>query len=474
MTSLTENIEQSITLNIHQRQIIQAPFSDRFYGVEHFFLVGGFGSGKTTADKFSIFDFIKRYQGHRVMAGIGGVTQTLLRKTLIADIIKTCKATNSKYHLDKQNNILTIGTIEFVLIALDQPDDIFAYNLSAFWGDELDELEQSKAIEGFRSVNERVRVQLPPITDSEKLHYPILQARIEELRALGMPMEEWAEDPEVKRLTPLSGRMPFSIWSTTAHGYRGTYQVIEELKRAGQKYVLIRGETKANPKATNFQRLWDLYTPNERLAYLEGRFVNLTSGRVYYGYDEAVNMTKDPIGVHPHEEVYVGQDMNEGYSKGAGAVVRDGKIYVDHTFSFKSIGAAPAVMRNQWPFNRIMWIPDNSGKPILGGYDEEIESHNIEVVWTGLNPNIRSRIFIVNKLFQMGRLILGPDCQDLSMALKTRQFDKKGTPEKGTGEKAPDHLCDCFEYMVFWLASNIEDFMDIYELTPAARKDDSA
>lgn len=459
-------MNERIVLNIHQRQMLQAPFSERFYGINHFFLIGGFGAGKTTADKFSIMDFIQRYQGHSVMAGIGGVTQTLLRKTLIADLTKTFRTTGSRFHLDKQNNILTVGTIEFVLIALDQPDDIFAYNLSAFWGDELDELEQTKAIEGFRSVNERVRVQLPPITESEKFYFPQLEKRQNEI-----PMEQWEDDPEIKRLTPLSGRMPFAIWSTTAHGYRGTYQVIEDLKKVGEKYVMIRGETKANPKAKNYQKLWNLYNENERMAFLEGRFVNLTAGRVYPGYDEALHRINVPIGVGNHESVYVGQDMNEGYSKGVGAVIRDGKLFVDRTFSFKAIGAAPEIMRNQWPVNHIMWIPDNSGKPIFGGYVDEIESHSIETVWTGRNPSILDRIFIVNKLFQLGRLVLGPDCQDLSMALKTRQFDKKGVPEKGSGEKAPDHLCDAFEYMVFWIVANQSEFTDLYELTPSARKE---
>jgi hypothetical protein len=353
----------------------------------------------------------------------------------VTDIRRILNSTGSQYRYDASKHVLTIGSFEIRMIATGQPGDIYGHNLSFFLADEHDENSQDKAIESNKAIDERTRIQLP------------------------------------------DGRPPFSVLATTAQGLKGVYRIVESAKEQyaedhSIKYALIRGRTRDNISLTPhyLKRLEANYTDEESRAYLDGEFVNLTTGRVYYAYDESVHFI-DVAPVQPHETVYVGQDLNEGYSKGTAAVVRSGRIEIVEEFSFKAIGLAPEAMRNKFPHNRIVWYPDNSGKPILNGYTEEIQQFGIETVYAGRNPNIIDRHFFVNKLFKIGRMVLSRKCKDSSTVLKTRQFDDNGVAEKGKGPLATDHRADSIDYMVYRIVIDQEEFMDIYELSPAAHKE---
>lgn len=412
----------------HQIQTMTLPWERP--DISQFFLIGGYFSAKTTALKLLTLKTIGRYWKHPVVGALGAPTISFLEKTLLADLLTTLEQTGSKYTYNSSKHVLRIGNMTIKMIPTGQPKDIYGHNLSFFFSDEHDELEQTKALDANQAMQERVRIPFP------------------------------------------DGRDPFSMIATTAQGLRGTYRIVENLKDNGQKYALVRGRTEDNLTLTPdyLRRLKGLYTEEEQEAFLNGKFVNLTTGRVYYGYNEAVHF-QDVEPVQPHEVVYVGQDLNEGYSKGTAIVIRNRCAVVVHEFSFKAIGYAPQIMRSTFPVNRIVWYPDNSGKPVLGGYVEEMQQQGIETVYAGRNPSILDRIFIGNKMFISGRMVVSKKCPETSMVLKTRQFDEKGVPEKGKGEKAPDHRADSFDYVVFRLVVDHEEFMDLYELTPAAHKE---
>lgn len=404
---------------IHQEQICAAP--KLFPEIDWFILAGGYGCGKSFSIVLCILDIARRYQGHAISVGIGSVTITLAIKTILKDLLVVLKQSHSKYEFNKKENILTIGTVQFFLIATEQPGNIYAYNLHIFLCDEIDELPQSKVLDANKAIRERTRLMLP------------------------------------------DGRIPYIMYFTTVQGYRGLYQVVQQLKKSGEKYILIRGLTKNNTTlAPSYVRsLYAIYDDNERLAYLEGRFVNLRAGRVYADYDEG-KCTTGNIEVEPGETVYIGQDLNAGFSKAVALVKRDKILCAVKTWSFQEIGAAPQLMRNAFPQNRILWFPDASGKEVMKGYRADILRQGIELRIGSSNPSISDRIFFVNKLFRSGRMKLClPAATALGEALKTRQFNDLGIPEKGKGENAPDHICDALEYVVYRLMMTDSDYEDI-------------
>ena len=304
--------------------------------INQHFLMGGYSSAKTTTLNLLTMSIIDRYWKYPVVGALMAPTVSFLEKTLVGDVVRTLTSTGSNFRYNQGKHLLYVGAMEIRLLASGQPSDIYGHNLSFCLSDEHDELEQSKALEANVAMQERVRIELP------------------------------------------DGREPFSVIATTAQGLKGVYRIVEELKENKQKYALVRGRTRDNTALAPgyIQKLEALYTPEEQEAFLDGRFVNLTTGRVYHGYNEQRHM-RDLPAVEPWETVYVGQDLNEGYSKGVAGVIRGRELHIVKEFSFKAIGHAPQIMRNEWPNNPIVWIPDNSGRGILNGYTDEIVAHGI-------------------------------------------------------------------------------------------------
>ena len=412
---------------IHQRQIVSAPFA--FPEVSYFELCGGYGCGKSFSIVFMIVMLSKRYQGYDVQIALSSTTITLLNKTVILDLQKLFKKTGSRFEYNQKDNILTIGTVRFLLIASGQPTDIYGPNVHITLCDEVDELPEQKAIEAHKALSERTRLTLP------------------------------------------DGRKPFIMYFSTVHGYRGLYKIVQDLRNSNLPNVLVRGLTKNNTSLDPqyVKNLYAIYDEQERLAYLEGRFVNLQSGRVYGNYDEETCKCA-PFEITPDMTVMTGQDLNSGFSKAVAVVKKDKKLYITYGWSFKEVGGAPAIMRHTYVKNEILWFPDCSGKEILKGYRQEIIDNGIQCRIGSSNPKILDRVFYINKLFKMGLLKVF-DCKEtaeLSEALKVRAYNDLGQPEKGKGEKAPDHFCDALEYVIYRIVRSDPDFMDLKELSREA------
>lgn len=416
--------QKAIVPFIHQKQIVSAPFA--FPDISYFFLCGGYGCGKSFSIVFMIIVIAKRYQGQDITVGLASTTITLLQKTVILELQKICKKTGSIFEYNQKDNIITIGTIRFLLIATGQPNEIYGPNINICLCDEVDELPELKAIEAHKALSERTRLTLP------------------------------------------DGRKPFIMYFSTVHGYRGLYKIVQKLKKDKMRYVLVRGLTKNNTSLDPqyVKNLYAIYDEQERMAYLEGLFVNLQSGRVYSSYDEATCKC-EPFEITKDMTIYVGQDLNSGFSKASAVVKKDKCLYIVRGWSFKDVGGAPAIMRQTYPDNEILWFPDCSGKEIIRGYKDEILENGIGCRIGSSNPRIIDRVFYVNKLFKLG-LLKVVDCKetdDLSESLKVRAYNDLGQPEKGKGEDAPDHYADSVEYVLYRIVRSDLDFMNLKELS---------
>jgi hypothetical protein len=391
-------------------------------------LVAGYGAGKSSSLIFSILGLIKRYHAHPVTVLILGPTQTLLRKTLMKDLLVMLEKSHSTYHYNKIDGVLTVGMMVFVMIAADDPSKLFAYNASVIVFDEGDELNTETFLEAFRSAQERNRVTLP------------------------------------------DGREPFTICATTAQGMRGVWQLTQTLRESKQSFTLTRGLTKDNTSLSReyVNSLYALYNEQERKAFLEGFFVALNAGRVYPGYDVETCQVPD-LEVQPMETVIVGQDFNLGASCAVCIVKRDKVLYAVREFTFNDFGQAPRILREAFPSNRVIMWPDASAKMIMNGYMAELSHYQIEAMPANVNPSITERIFLLNKVFTQGRLKLCKSLRNVDTALNTRSFDKDGNPEKSKTHPSPDDYCDSFEYSLFRILSNDPDFFDLYSLTQSHR-----
>ena len=397
------------------------------------FLIGGFGCGKSFTDVQLCLFLYHAYKNSKepITIGILGVTIKLLKQTVIADLERAFDAGNISYRDNSQAGTITVGQVTFVYLAMQNPDDIYAFNFHCAICDEIDEVPSERVQKIVTAIQERCRVVMPAGRD--------------------MP-----------------SRDPFIFFSTTAQGLGGTYQLIEYLKEKNLPYIKIRGRTQDNTNlaASQIKLLRGLYTEDEARAYLDGEFVNLSTGRVYPEYDARVHVYM-PFKVKPTDTIYVGQDFNAGYNAAVEMVERNGKIYVVNIHHWDYVGDAARRLRELYPSNKIIMIPDANGKEIMSGFVEEFEQYNVEIHWNNINPSILERITGINKAFRFGNLFIFQGLKKLEMGLETRDFDDTGKPRKGKGPDALDHHCDAFEYGFWHIIHTIHGYDKILQAIKA-------
>lgn len=379
--------------------------------IPYVFLIGGFGCGKSASDVALCLYLIEEYMYHEepINVGILGVTIKLLKQTVIAELEKALDRGGVPYKDNSQQGRLTVGNLTFIYLQMADPDDIYAHNFHCAIVDELDELPPEKVDPVIKAIQERCRKIIP-----------------------------------ASKTCPQ--REPFIAFSTTAQGLGGTYQLIQKLQEQGVPYAVIRGRTQDNTSLapSQLKLLRALYTEEEARAYLDGEFINLANGRVYPEFDRSRHMCT-PFPIKPNDTLYVGADFNAGANASSVCVVRGNNIYVVATYRWHYVAEQAVKLRDMYPENKIILIPDASGKEIMSGFAEEFKDQDIEIYWNGTNPPVLERITAINKLFRLDRLKVFPKCKNLLLNLETRDFDDNtGKPRKG-GVKSYDHEGDsCF------------------------------
>ena len=95
---------------------------------------------------------------------------------------------------------------------------------------------------------------------------------------------------------------------STPEGFKFLYQFF--VKKASTNKYLINANTKDNDTLPDdyIDSMMESYTPEQVEAYLNGQFVNLTSGTVYRNYDRQLNHSDREI--KPGEVLHIGMDFN--------------------------------------------------------------------------------------------------------------------------------------------------------------------
>lgn len=413
------------------------------------FLIGGFGAGKSMTDVILLMYFINEYyySEEHVNIGVFGVTIKLLKQTVIADLLRFMDGAGMTYKHNSQAGTIEVGNVSIIYLQMQNPDDIYAFNFHFALCDEIDEVPAEKVKPIVTAIRERCRKVVPA----------------------GKTMPQ---------------RSPFIFFSTTAQGLGGTYRLVEDFKATGVPYAIIRARTEDNPHIDKQQLeiLRKMYTPDEAAAYLDGKFMNLSTGRVWHSFDRRKNVCmRFPI--LPTDHVYVGQDFNLGINASCEFIHRGNIIYVIASHHWPDMGVAARVLRERYPTNPITLIPDSSGKEIMQGFAEAFEKQHIEIFWNGRNPGIQERTMAGNMLFRQGLCYVMQDDKvatassdkyselmnegtgDVAgaiMCLETHDIDEKtGKPRKGVGIHSPDHFSDSFGYGTWHLIHQIEGYTDI-------------
>jgi hypothetical protein len=197
--------------------------------------------------------------------------------------------------------------------------------------------------------------------------------------------------------------------------------------------------------------------------FMDGEFLAIAKGRVLGDFSWERNYLDYDLDteLRPGESVYIGQDFNTGFSRASAYVVREGVIYCVKYYDFPDPRDAPSVFRYDFPEQRILWIPDVTIKDSFPQFARELRKYGIQIIYRKKNPLVEDTVFLVNKLFYTGRLMICKIARDLAEACALAMRDKDNRIPKGTGPSSPIHAVDTVRYVCAFVCMRDKAFRDI-------------
>jgi Terminase large subunit, T4likevirus-type, N-terminal/Terminase RNaseH-like domain len=375
---------------------------------------GGFGSGKTAAG-------IARIMRLKRLCPNQDVAYYLPTYGLVEDIAykrfpAMFERLGLNFKLNQQKAVMQTDIGDIIFRTMDNPARIVGYEVAHSLIDELDTLPTEKARDVWNKV--------------------IARNRQKAFTASGQSVANTV------------------AVATTPEGFRFVYERWQKNKTDG--YVLFKAKTSDNANnlpANYIQTLVDTYPENLRLAYLDGEFVNLTSGSVYQEFDRKLNYC-DSV-VQEREPLHVGMDFNVGKMAAVVWVLRETNPHAVNEFTdVFDTPAMCALIKRTYPNHAIYIYPDASGNARKSQNASEsdltiLRQAGFTVLVNSRNPAVKDRILATNAMMHnqgIRKLFVNTDtCPALTESFEKQAYDKNGEPDKSSGL---DHVIDAATYFI--------------------------
>ena len=254
-----------------------------------------------------------------------------------------------------------------------------------------------------------------------------------------------------------SGNVRQFAAASTPEGFRWMWQTFASEDGKGREdRRLIRMRTQDNPYLPPdfIERMQANYDPQLLKAYLDGEFVNLTTGQVYDRFDRDKHVAVQMPDIS-REPLRIGVDFNVG-NMSAVIAVRVGKsLYVvDEVSGAHDTDALAQKIKAHYPDHKIYVYPDASGGNRSTNATQTdiaiLESYGMSNQSPKANPPVRDRVAAVQALLENGkgevRLKIAASCVKTIECLELQSYTEKGDPDKDAGY---DHMNDALGYLVW-------------------------
>ena len=382
-------------------------FSDEQYPL----FVGGFGAGKSE----SLFKrlLIQKLAYPKLNQGYFAPTFDLIDLIAFPRLEELLTECGLSYKLNQSKKTFDIkGYGKIICRSMEKPSKIVGFEIADAVVDELDTLKTDHAQDAWNKIIARCR--------------------------------------QKKK----DGLVNTTAVGTTPEGFRFCYD--RWVKRGGKKYAIYRAPTASNPylPESYIDGLRESYPPALLKAYLEGEFVNLSSGGVYPDFDRTLNSSKETI--KPREVLHIGMDFNVLKMAAVVFVLRDGlAVAVDELVNVRDTPAMAELIKDKYPDHTIKIYPDAAGQATSSKNSSEsdhiiLRKFGFTLVVNGNNPAVKDRINACNAQILNSNGVrsfkVNVDlCPSLTEALEQQAYDKHGAPDKSTGH---DHVLDAYGYFI--------------------------
>lgn len=377
--------------------------------------VGGFGSGKTFVGCIDLLVFAGR--NPKVTQGYFAPTYPQIRDIFYPTLEEAAhlmgfridvKESNKEVHLFR--GAFYYGTI--ICRSMEKPETIVGFKIARALVDEIDTLTNKKSSQAWNKITARLRLKISGVRNDIRV-------------------------------------------TTTPEGFKFVYN--QFAKDPTQSYSMVQASTYENEEFLPddyISSLRETYPSQLIDAYLEGEFVNLTSGTVYRAYDRVKHRSNELY--QEGEPILVGMDFNIDNMAATVYVRRNEKEFhaVDEISKGYNTPTVANLIKERYPKSRVIIYPDSTGKnrSRLGGASESdiaiLESSEYGFVcnYHLTNPPVRDRINATNKAFEANELFINDHrCPQTAASLEQQVYDDNGEPDKTSGV---DHQNDATTYPI--------------------------
>lgn len=385
---------------------------------KHTAFVGGFGSGKTMSICTKLLMYKLRYPDLDFL--YVAPTNSLIREIFSPYMSQMLQDCNMGYYFNKSEHIMYVDGHRGRIICKsgEVAEKIVGFQCAGALIDEIDIMKPDRAELVFNKTAARIRQKFPDKTKN------------------------------------------FLDMASTPEGFGFLWKVTTRSPLPGLK--LIRARTDSNPHLPEdyVDSLKAIYPANLISAYLEGNFVNLTSGSVYASFNRNVNHATTKVS--ENEMLYIGMDFNVERMAAVVAVLRmdgdDKKMYI--IGEFHNLLDTPTMIESiieRYPNNSYTVHPDAAGqsrttKNITLSDHQLLKNAGFKLKAYGVNPRIKDRVRAVNSGFMAAdgntRVYVDTDsCPRYTEAIEGQVW-KDGLPDKGQMEF--DQINDAGGYLINW------------------------
>lgn len=240
--------------------------------------------------------------------------------------------------------------------------------------------------------------------------------------------------------------------ATTPEGFCFVYEQWgrDQAKAEAAGYRLYRGRSADNPSLPPdyIENLRRTYPENRLSAYLDGQFVNMTSGSVYPDFNRVD--AHIPAVLEAGEALHIGMDFNVMNMTAIVSVIRgNDPVTVAEITGVRDTPAMCATLRDRYAGRSITIYPDASGasRKSVNAQESDImllKQAGFTIRTNPSNPAIKDRVLSVNAMLPRWK-INTDNCPRLVEALEQQAYDRNGEPDKTTGH---DHAIDAAGYFI--------------------------
>lgn len=336
---------------------------------------GGLGGGKTFVGALWAIKMILTYPKSRGLITANSYSQ--LKKATLVSLFELLDKFEIPYFYKTQEGILHVGDAVVYCMSMEKYDLLRGIEVGWAWSDECAFYREDA--------------------------FNVLQGRIRDRRG---PCQ-WKG-------------------TTTPNGFNFLYKhfVEKPLKNSVVIYCSTRDNT-VNLGEEYVDSLQNMYDKKLAAQELEGQFVNLNSGQVYYEFDRRKHVKQTRF---DGSVIFVGLDFNVHPLCGIFCVQKDGQLHVIDELYLEDSNtfAASKEIIKRFPLSRIKVIPDDSGsrrKTSSNTTDHEILRRAHLDVIPFKNPGVKDRYNNTNRLFAHNKVVIDPKCVKLIEDLEKLVYD---------------------------------------------------